>query len=1120
MTPLSCRNLPSLVLIALTFSCSSPEQTGEKPVPDTPPLFTLLSAETTGITFENTLTEALNTNILMYEYFYNGGGVAVGDLNGDGLEDIYFTGNMVPNKLYLNKGAMQFEDITAKANVAGRPGPWATGVTMADVNGDGMLDIYVCYSGSLPPEKRRNQLFINQGPDEMGIPIFSEEAEHFGIDSEATSTQGVFFDMDNDGDLDLFLLNHNPKSLPILDESNTVEILKHPDQAGPQLFRNDNGRFTETTEMAGIFNSALSYGLGAGVSDINGDGYLDIYVSNDYTVPDYLYINQGNGTFKDQLGESMGHISNFSMGSDIADINNDGLVDIFTLDMLPEDNRRQKLLMAPDNYEKFEFNLRVGFHHQYMRNMLHLNHGNGTFSEIGQLSGISNTDWSWSALFADFDNDGWKDLYITNGYHRDYTNQDFLKYMADYIKKYQGLRRENVLELVYSMPSSNVINYLFQNTGGLTFENQTSSWGLAQVANSNGAAYADLDNDGDLDLIVNNVSLPAFVYRNETDTQRSNHYLKLMLEGENKNTQGVGAKVTVYHNGTKLLLEQMPTRGYQSSVSPILHIGLGRVTKVDSVHIYWPSGKAQTLPQLTADQTLTLRESEGKQLSISRTIPKPILKPSKVPFDNIQPRYTLNDFKRQPLLVNPLSFVGPVMAKADVNGDGLEDVFVGADAGFASKLYLQSPQGTFREGNITAFAEDMDHTDSQALFADVNGDGFIDLYVGSGGYGNFMPKDPKLQDRIYLNDGKGNFNIGGDLLPEMFTSTGTVAATDLTGNGLPDLFVGGRVIPGRYPEIPESYLLINDGTGKYSVQTDQWSPDLKKAGLVSDAAWADLNGDGAEELIVVGEWMPIRIFGKSGNALVETGEAWMEYPHEGWWNTLWVGDLNGDGKPDILVGNQGLNSQARASLEEPAELHYKDFDNNGAVDPILSFYIQGKSYPYLTRDELLDQLSMMRTRFTNYAAYADATLTDIFTKDELKDAGYAKATNLKTSLFLSQPDGTLKMQPLPIEAQFSPVFSILVSDFDRDGHPDILLGGNIEKARLRFGKYDANYGTLLKGDGTGNFRYLPQLSSGLRIIGDIRSMLMVNDLVLFGINQKGIIAYEMATPPTIKSGNE
>lgn len=558
---------------------------------EVPKMFQLLGPDKTGIHFENTLTEGLNTNILMYEYFYNGGGVAVGDLNGDGLEDIYFTGNMVNNQLYLNKGDMVFENITETAGVDGRPGPWATGVTMADVNGDGLLDIYVCYSGSLPADKRKNQLFINKGVDENGIPKFEEEAEKYGIAISATSTQAYFFDFDNDGDLDLLLLNHNPKSLPVLDEAITEEIMQQRDPAGPQLFENMEGYFEEVTEEAGIVSAALSYGLGAGIADVDGDGFMDIYICNDYTVPDYLYMNNGDGTFTDKIQESMGHISHFSMGNDIADYNNDGFPDIFTLDMLPEENARQKLLMAPDNYEKFEFNLKVGFHHQYMRNMLHLNHGNGQFSEIGQLAGVSNTDWSWASLFADFDNDGFKDLFITNGYFRDYTNQDFLKYMSDFVRKYQGLKRENVLELVYQMPSSNVVNYGFKNDGKLRFEDQTKAWGLDHVANSNGAAYADLDNDGDLDLIVNNVSQPAFIFKNNTDTTRS--FLKVKLVGEKQNRYGIGAKVTLFSGGKLQYLEQMPARGYQSSVSPILHFGLGDNAEIDSLWVEWPSGKIE-----------------------------------------------------------------------------------------------------------------------------------------------------------------------------------------------------------------------------------------------------------------------------------------------------------------------------------------------------------------------------------------------------------------------------------------------------------------------------------------------------------------------------------------------
>ena len=617
----------------LLAACNSARQE-DSSSDETPTLFTLLPAEQTNIHFANSLTEGLNTNVLMYEYFYNGGGVAVGDLNGDGLDDIYFTANMTWNKLYLNKGDMVFEDITELAGVAGREGPWKTGVTMADVNGDGLLDIYVCYSGNLAPENRKNELYINQGPDENGIPRFREEAEAYGIASTATSTQATFFDYDNDGDLDLFLLNHNPQSLPILDEATTAEIMKSTDPAGPEFFRNDNGKFTEVTATAGIVSSALSYGLGAGVSDVNGDGWMDIYVCNDYTAPDYLYINNGDGTFTDVIHEAMGHTSHFSMGNDIADINNDGFLDIYTLDMLPEDNRRQKLLMSPDNYEKFDFQVRMNFHHQYMRNMLHMNNGNGTFSEVGQMAGVSNTDWSWAALFADFDNDGWKDLYVTNGFPRDYTNLDFMKYMSDFLQHNEGeIRRQNILDLVHETPTTNVVNYMYQNNGS-SFTNVASKWGLEQASNSNGVAYADLDNDGDLDLIVNNIDLPAFIYRNEATSHSDNRYLKFKLEGEGKNTAGIGARITLYVDSNIQLVEQMPTRGYQSSVSPVLHVGLGQYDKVDSLSIQWLSGKQEWLKNVQANQLLTLKEENATSFANSSSKVSTLLTAAPSPVNN------------------------------------------------------------------------------------------------------------------------------------------------------------------------------------------------------------------------------------------------------------------------------------------------------------------------------------------------------------------------------------------------------------------------------------------------------------------------------------------------------
>lgn len=1070
------------------------------------PLFESLPPSRTGVTFKNMLKETPKSNVLTYEYFFNGGGTAIGDINNDGLDDIYLSSNMGTNKLYLNQGDFKFTDITKSAGVSCNDG-WKTGVTMVDINGDGLLDIYVCYSGKGDPNKRRNKLFINNGNS-----TFTDKAKEFGLDDPGYATHASFFDFDRDGDLDAYVLNHNVVVIREFQFAKAKEV-RDP-YAGDKLFRNDNGRFVDISEAAGIKGNPLGFGLGITVADVNKDGWPDMYVSNDYVEPDYLYINNQDGTFTDRMPEYMQHISHFSMGCDVSDINNDEWPDIFTVDMLPEDNERQKLLYGPENYEHFSLMVLNGFYFQNMRNMLHLNNGNGTYSEVGQFAGISKSDWSWAPLFADYDNDGFKDLFITNGYYRDYTNRDFLKYKGDYyFQKAKAKEKADTFHLVSSMTSTPVHNYIYKNNGDLTFTDKSMEWGFKDLNFSNGAAYSDLDNDGDLDLVINNENATASIHKNlSRELQPQMNYLQLALTGAQKNSKAAGAKVTFYTHGKTQYIEKIPSRGFQSSVTDRIHIGLGKDNAVDSIKIVWLSGKTVMLRDIKANQVLKVAEdpNSGKETFAFAHTAKPTFVAVEAPINYVHAEEGFNDFKRQPLLMTMLTTCGPIMAKGDVNNDGLTDIFVGGAKGNPGKIFIQNKRGTFDE-TVTNGLNRL-CTDADALFFDADGDNDQDLYVVSGGYNDYQAGDKALKDRLYINDGTGKFTISTGILPDMTPSKSCVSAIDFDHDGDLDLFVGGRVIPGQYPVTPESYLLMNTG-GRFENVTSSKAPDLGSIGMVSDAKWIDINGDKWEDLVVIGEFMPVEIFiNNEGKSLARSTKKFFDNELTGLWTKMIVYDFDKDGDDDIVIGNLGLNTQLRASDKEPITLVYKDFDNNGSIDPILNYYVQGKEYPFPSRDELLDQMYSMRARFTDYASYSNATLNDIFSENDLKASKKLSVTTLE-SVYLENKRNKFEVHTLPHEAQFSPIYAISLIDYNNDGNMDLIIGGNQTAIRIRVGVIDANFGQLFEGDGKGNFKYISQPQSGLNITGDTKSLQVMNikgETYLFiGINNVGIRSYKL-----------
>ena len=1072
-------------------------------------LFSLIPAEKTGIMFTNSLKETSQLNIITYEYFYNGGGVAAGDFNNDGLIDLYFTANMQSNSLYINRGDLKFEDVTKNAGVQGRKG-WKTGVSVADVNGDGWLDIYVSYSGDTNPENRRNQLFINNGlsSTQNGIITFTDKALEMGVADAGFSTQAAFFDYDLDGDLDLYVLNHNVKQLRNFDAA-FVKKMKDPD-AGDRLYRNDNNHFTEVTTLAGIHSNPLGYGLSVTVSDLNNDGWPDLYVTNDYVEEDYLYINNKNGTFTDQLKEQLGHISNFSMGADIADINNDGLPDIFTLDMLPKDNKRQKLLYTPDNYEVYNNIVQNGFYHQLMRNMLQVNNGNNTFSETGQLSGISNTDWSWSALFADFNNDGNKDLFVSNGYGRDMINRDFVKFYANERLKYlRGESGDKMFQMLQGIQSTPLHNYIFENNGNLQFKDRSIEWGLDKKDFSHGSIYADLDNDGDLDLVINRMNEEAAVYQNNTnEMENKGNYVAMQLKMSGNNTNALGAKIKVHTPGGTVMQENYPVHGFQSAMQVPIHIGLP-ASSIDSISVYWPNGRIEILKDITINSTInkTYKDSNRseKKAPISQTVFS--LVDSFIPFK--QQEQETNDFKTQPLMTNMLSYSGAHIAKADINKDGFEDLFIGGSKGQASQLWLQQKDGNFLQSSQKAFLEDVASEDVDALFFDADNDGDLDLYVVSGGY-NHDENSIELQDRLYLNE-KGLFVKNLNALPVETVSGSCVKASDVDNDGDLDLFVGSRAVVGKYPETPESFLLINDGNGNFEKASSLLFPELKNLGMVTDALWIDVNKDGTLDLIVCGEFMRIMCFENKDGKLIDRTDIYFPEVLFGWWNRLASADLDGDGDLDLIAANWGTNSQIHASEKEPVTLHYGDFDQNGSIDPLICQYVEGKSYPVASRDEITDQMFSLRQRFPTYDSYSEATIDDILSVEQLQLAKVLKANFFETCWFENR-NGSFIKHTLPLQASYSPVYAIAIDDFNHDGKADVLLGGNIEKTRIKIGKIDANYGVLLTGDGKGNFNYTSQVNSGLNVRGCVKDIISIQSKnekkVLFSINNNQTATYK------------
>lgn len=1103
-----------LLLAALFTGCEDSDKNTREPISgfgtkNEAPLFTLTDSDSTGLYFINEVNENEQLNILTYEYLYNGGGVAIGDINNDGLPDVFFSGNLFGGRLFLNKGDLKFEQISETAGVFQEG--WSTGVSMVDINEDGYDDIYICRSLALQPELRANVLLINNQDN-----TFTDQAAAYGLADESFSNHASFFDYDNDGDLDMYLLNHRidfKEALKLKYTTNKKgEKIKYEEAdvkyTTDKLYRNDgNGKFTDVTMAAGLINSA--FGLSVTTSDINKDGWVDIYVANDYADKDFFYINNGDGTFTDKIDDLFFHMSKNAMGSDVADINNDGLADVITLDMAAEGNQRQKLLKGQEPYDLYHTAVKYGLGHQVMRNTLQLNNGNGTFSEIGQLAGLSHTDWSWSPLFADFDNDGFKDLFITNGLYRDLTDLDFRNYTSpEAVKRFGGDVTGHALELTQLMKSTPVPNYIYRNEGDLTFSNKSDSWGINQSAFSNGAVYADMDLDGDLDLITNNFNSEAFLYRNNSV---DNHYLAIALKGGKGNSDGVGAKVTLQTAQGLQYQEVSPYRGYFSSGSSNLHFGLGSEDQVTELKVEWPGGSYQVLNNVKADQLLTLSMDNAvvdSYKALDKTI-TPFFSPvqNKVTQKHLHQEDGFNDFKREPLLEHALSNKGPFATQGDVNGDGLADIYIGGPAGFRGILYLQTAKNDFEEMKVADFTADAFYEDAQALFFDADNDGDLDLLVASGGYG-FAPGARQYQNRLYINNGKGQFKKSLNLLPDLKVNSTAVVALDFDTDGDQDLFIAAGAKPMAYPYADQSQLLINEN-GKFR-DASNLLPQNGNLGMINDVIIVDIDNDGSKELVIAGEWMPITVLNYTGDKFeISTIDGLNE--SNGWWNTLTAADMDGDGDMDLIGGNRGENSYYSASLEKPARIYAKDFDDNGRIDAFPFYYFNdGLSHPKHTLDEIAKQYPSIRKKFRRYTSYSIAGVTDFFSPDVLKETLILEANSFATTYFENLGNGSFNTQPLPSAAQFSEVHGILSKDINRDGNPDLIITGNNYRSDIESGRNDASIGCILLGDGKGNFKPMSTRESGFSVPGDTRGVFQIGDQVLVMVNNGTPYGFEFS----------